>query len=120
MAEKMFQKLERAPKYDARAKNSIRAYPKPSSGFPASDANNPAPNNGEYVAYHDTMKSRSSGPGPDRLVAYRKKEEQQHTIIVAYHDSSKPIPAAQPGQTPPTNHPFSIAQPKEGPIPSKV
>jgi len=110
---------------DAWNKKGPKTYPKPGTGFRNNEKENPAPKAPGTVAYHDPIKPPTrawtlplggphAGPGPDRLVAFRKAGEKAHTIGVSYHDPKKPIPAPSGSGAPSRNHPFTMASQKPG------
>jgi len=115
------QALPQAPSYNSnRQRNSVRTYPKASSGFrPSEHAHDPA--HGHNLAYHYPMNGMP-GPartnpttgrpsmrvGTDRIMAWRNHADSHYNIGVSYHDPNRPIPATS------HNHPFSHAPVKTG------
>jgi hypothetical protein len=122
----MMQHVSNAPPYRSKTAAKLKSYPKPSTGFRPNEPQNPAPNDGQHVAYHSPIggpPQYTIGPqgsarvGPDRVVAHRRLSEGAHNIGISYHDPRNPVPPARPGGLQSNNHPFSMATPRHSPTP---
>jgi len=121
--------IPHADPWNRRQSGRLKSYPKPSTGFRNSEADNPSPNHPHMVSYHapipavraprraNTAPTRPGGSfkvGTDRIYGHRPTNDRRLSVGVSYHDPRKPIPPPQPGGTPSRNHPFSVAPPQQG------